>query len=89
MIFRISLSVCLKNLCGAGSQSQGLLGLMDVVLDVIDGGEESQVVSLWTFFTLKQLFLHKMPVDTKIIHTYCTSKTTAPECDTGVRVPGL
>lgn len=55
-----------------------------MVLDVVDSGEESQVVSLWKSLTIKQLFLYKTPDDTQIIHTYCTSTISAPDCNTGV-----
>ena len=40
---------------------QGLLGLVDVVLDVVDSGEVTQVVFLRNLLCLEHLTLHKLP----------------------------
>ena len=50
--------------CEGSRQLQGLLGLVDVVLDVIDSGEVAQIMSLWHLLRFKHLPLHKLPGNT-------------------------
>lgn len=64
--------VCVSDLSRAAAQTQGPLGLMDVVFDVVDGGEVSQVVSLWEVVTFKELLLHKIPETHKQHTTHYT-----------------
>ncbi len=82
--------MCVVDLGRARVQPQCLLGFVDVVLDVVDGGEVSQVVSLWKSVTFKQLLLHKMPENTPNTPRTKTHEVhTTTTCDWQRAGPGV